>query len=97
LYALHVDLHIPADGKTIVRSTARDMGCICTSDECFCGNASGVHTRSTELMPLNNRDGHARRGKARSQWRTGLACPDDDGIEMPRHEAPPLRKIDATT
>ena len=45
------------------------------------------------LRTFNNGDCHARGRKPRSQRRACLAGPDDDGIETPRHETPPLRKI----
>jgi hypothetical protein len=47
-------------------------------------------------VPFNNGGCHARGRKPRSQSRACLAGPDDDGIELSRHEAPPLGSSQAT-
>jgi hypothetical protein len=39
-------------------------------------------------VPFNNGDRHAGVRKPPSQRRARLAGPDDDGIELSRHEAP---------
>ena len=89
----HVDAHIAIDSKTIFGASASNMGRVRAGNERLCRDTSRIHTCATKLVAFNNGDCHARGRKPRSQRRACLAGPDDDCIEMPRHEAPPLRKI----
>jgi hypothetical protein len=91
---LHIDAHIAIDNKTIVGASASNMGRVRAGNERLCRYASRIHTGATKLVAFDNGDCHARGRKPRSQRRAGLAGPDDDGIEMSRHEGPPSeRKI----
>src|ERR1043165_668778 len=92
-HTLHIDAHIAIDGKTILGTPASNMGRVRAGNERLCRDAARIHTGATKPMTFNNGDCHARCRKPRSQRRACLAGPDDDGIELSRHAAPPLRKI----
>src|SRR5262249_19296683 len=89
----HIDTHITVDGKTIFGASTGHMGRVGAGNEGLGRDTSRIHTGAAKLVAFNNGDGHARFRKPRTQRRARLAGPDDDGIETPRHEAPPLRKI----
>ena len=95
-HTFHIDAHIAIDNKTIFGASASNMGGVRAGNERLCRYTSRIHTGATKLVAFNNGDRHARCRKPRSQRRACLAGPDDDCIEMPQHEAPPLRKIEAT-
>src|SRR5437773_10085918 len=88
-HALHIDAHVPIDGKTVFRAAASDMGCIGTCNERFCGDTPRIHARSTKLVPFNNCHGHVRRGKPRSQSWASLAGTDDNRVEVLSHNTTP--------
>src|SRR5262245_52621670 len=83
--ALHVDAHIPADRKTVIRATARDMGRVRTRNQRFCGNTPGIHASSTKLVPFDDRDPHSCRRKPRCQRGAGLAGTDDNSVKVSAH------------
>src|SRR5262249_15233000 len=90
----HIDAYIAIDNKTVFGASASNMGGVRAGNERLCWYTSRIHTCATKLVAFNNGDRHARSCKPRSQRRACLAGPDDDCIEMLRHYAPPLRKID---
>ena len=91
--AFHINAHIAIANKTILGAAASNMRCVRAGDECLCRDTSRIHTCAAKLVAFDNGDSHARGRKPRRQRRTCLAGSDDDCIEIPRHEAPPLRKI----
>src|SRR5262245_34668637 len=96
-HAFHVDAHIAVDSKTIFGTSAGNICRVRAGNERLCRDTSRIHTGATKLVTFNNGDCHARGREPRSQRRACLAGPDDDGIELSRHEAPPLRKIAGAT
>src|ERR1041384_2287152 len=87
-YTFHVDANIAGDSKTILGASASHMRRVRASHERLCRYASRIHTGAAKLVAFNNGNSHARGRKPRSQRGACLAGPNNNGIEMPRHEAP---------
>jgi hypothetical protein len=88
----HIDADIAIDSKTIFGTSASNMGRVRAGNERLCWYTSRIDTGATKLVAFNNGDRHARIRKPRSQRRTCLAGPDNDGIELSRHEAPSFKE-----
>ena len=89
----HIDADIAIDSKTLFRTSTSNMGRVRAGNERLCWYTPRIHTRATKLVAFDNGDRHARVRKPRRQRRAGLASPDDDGVELSRHEILRLEKI----
>ena len=83
---LHIDAHIAVDDKTVFGASASNMGRVRAGNERLRRYTSCIHTCATKLVAFNNGNSHARGRKPRSQRRACLARPDDDGVEVSRHQ-----------
>jgi hypothetical protein len=61
------------------------MSRVGAGDHCLSRDAAGIYASATEAITFDDGNGLARSGKPRGQWRTGLARPNNDGVEMLRY------------
>src|SRR5262249_43417971 len=83
----HIDAHITVDAETVFTASASNMGSVRTGNERLGRDASRIHTGAAKLVVFDNGERHARTRKPCSKRRACLTRPDDDCIEVPRHNA----------
>ena len=65
----------------VVGGAPREMRRVRAGDQRLGRHAAGVHAGAAEQLALDERDRHAGAGQPAGERRSGLAGPDDDGVE----------------
>ena len=89
----HVDGDAAIDDNTEVGPATCHIRRPGTCDEGLGRDAPDVDTGPAKQFAFDNSHLHADAGQPSSERRTGLAGPDDDGVEFLIHEVVPLAKV----